>query len=262
MLFYHGNGPRDYARQPHPIRRRQHWECAAILSGRARPTWPPDHPAPPELADTRPALWIFPPGDPHGWVGDRPCQVLIAHLASLPRLVADAVEAQGCGRWSLRPAEIARLRATDRLVTDLLRQRPDAGEVAADLLRGECALIAARRLPRRASRSDDERLVKEALVWFEGHLDQGVGVAAVARAVGLSPAHFRRLVHQVGGQSPRDLLTARRIDRARDLLRRSDESLEEVALASGFASASALSEAFRRATGQRPGAWRGTARSS
>ena len=37
MLFYHGHGTRDYQTSPQPIKRRLHWEFAAILTGQAAP---------------------------------------------------------------------------------------------------------------------------------------------------------------------------------------------------------------------------------
>ena len=74
--------------------------------------------------------------------------------------------------------------------------------------------------------------------------------------MGISLAHMRRLCHQATGRSPRDLLDELRLDRACDYLRNPDRRLEHIAWDCGYNSAVALSQAFLRRFGVRPGKWR------
>ncbi|MFM2091220.1 MAG: hypothetical protein RLZZ127_1709, partial [Planctomycetota bacterium] len=79
------------------------------------------------------------------------------------------------------------------------------------------------------------------------HLDEGAGVAAAARAVGLSEPHFRRLVRAVRGISARDLLAALRRERAGQILAQPGATLAAAAAACGLGSASSLCRLRRRA---------------
>lgn len=254
MLFYHGRGRRDYRRQPLPASRRNHWELAAILAGRARPAGVPAQPG-----DDAPALWIFPPRHAHGWESAHPggCTVCIIHVAACPCLVADAAEEAGHLRIPLDAAARRSLARADALAAALLARRGDAGEIAAELLRGECCRLAVLHLPAtRRGPACGERTLKRALAWLDDHLAAGATLAHAAHAIGVAPSHLRRLAHRHGGRSPRGLLAGLRLERAADLLRRGDGPLEDVAIRCGYASASALSRAFLRRHGVRPGAWR------
>ena len=98
--------------------------------------------------------------------------------------------------------------------------------------------------------------LKRILAWLEAHMHSGVGVDDAAKALHISPAHLRRIAHAVAGRSPRDLLRQLRLDRARDLLRQTEQSLSHIAWSCGYADDVALSNAFQRHLGQRPGSWR------
>ena len=259
MLFYHGRGSRDYHRQPMPLRRRLHWECAAILSGRAAPTLAEAAPLP-----STPALWVFPPGHLHGWASSQAgtCRVCILHLTGIPRLIADAADSAGHLHLPLDPARRRIIDRLDRRLAELLTARPAASEIAAELARGELGILLCPLLAPSASNAGEDaaHLLKRALAWLDSHLHEGAGIDQAARAVAVSPAHLRRLAHAVAGRSPRDLLTQLRLERACDLLRQTDDSLAAIAWACGYADAVALSKAFLRHHGQRPGRWRTAAR--
>lgn len=254
MLFYHGHGARDYHRDPQPLRRRLHWECAAIISGHAAPLFAQG------LADDEsPALWIFPPQQLHGW-GSRHrggCHICTVHLSALPRVLANAVEQQGWLHFPLIGSERRILGRLNRRLTKLLAQRGDVGEVAADLARGEIGCLALPHLKPCPPASDDQaQRLKQALAWLDAHLHEGVGVDDAAQAIALSPAHLRRIAHAVAGRAPRELLNELRLERARDLLRQTTDNLSSIAWACGYADDVALSNAFLRRHGQRPGQWR------
>ena len=89
------------------------------------------------------------------------------------------------------------------------------------------------------------------------HLTEDVGLVELAALVDLSPKHFARAFKQSTGTPPHQFLLQQRIARAKELLARHDGgSISEIALACGFADQSHFTAAFRKATGQPPGAYR------
>lgn len=102
-----------------------------------------------------------------------------------------------------------------------------------------------------------ERLVREAerLIGerFRGH----VTIAEVAREIGVSPSGLRALFGRHREGTPMAYLQAIRVQYALGIIRNSNVSLETVADACGYDSASHLSRHVKRVTGQSPGALRG-----
>jgi AraC-like DNA-binding protein len=79
---------------------------------------------------------------------------------------------------------------------------------------------------------------------------------ALSTEVALSKFYLVRLFAAVLGCAPGAYASARRVERARRLLASSDRSLEAVAEDLGYGTATSLSRAFRRHTGQTPGVYR------
>jgi AraC-like DNA-binding protein len=252
MLFYHGHGERDYGAKPMPIKRRKHWEFAAILTGEAAPVLDNE-----VEQDLKPALWIFPPLQAHGWIGGQ-CDVCVVHLAHAPRPLSTWAEKDGFLRIPLDNADRDRIRSVNGEVRALLESRPEMGEIAADMMRGFLSHIALKYFPKRREHQTNnaEQSIKRTLAWLDEHLDKGVSINDACTAMGISPAHMRRLCHQATGRSPRDLLDELRLDRACDHLRNPDRTLEHIAWDCGHNSAIALSQAFLRRFSVRPGKWR------
>jgi AraC-like DNA-binding protein len=78
----------------------------------------------------------------------------------------------------------------------------------------------------------------------------------LARVACLSPNHLLRTFRQLFGQSPFQMLTRVRLERARELLLRSDVPVSEVCTAVGFASLSSFTGLFKRAYGAPPHKYR------
>jgi AraC-like DNA-binding protein len=81
-------------------------------------------------------------------------------------------------------------------------------------------------------------------------------VAAMARAAHASPSHFARQFRRAFGETPYSYLMTRRIERAKALLRGSDLSINDVALAVGSQSLGTFSTRFREVVGMTPRAYR------
>lgn len=92
---------------------------------------------------------------------------------------------------------------------------------------------------------------------FVAHnLAQPIDVEMMARAAQLSRAYFVRLFTTTVGTPPSDYVFASRIDRAMRMLLATDNPINTIAPACGFADANYFSKAFRRARGCSPGAFR------
>lgn len=83
-----------------------------------------------------------------------------------------------------------------------------------------------------------------------------IGVEEMARAAGLSRAHFSRAFKQAFGESPRAYLLTRRLERAAALLRTTDRSVMDVCLSVGLQSIGSFTTSFTRMYGKSPTAYR------
>src|SRR3954449_7605579 len=83
-----------------------------------------------------------------------------------------------------------------------------------------------------------------------------LGVDDLARAAGLSPAHFSREFRQAFGESPHAYLLTRRLERAAALLRTTDNSVAEICFSVGLQSVGSFTTSFTRTYGVSPTAYR------
>jgi AraC-like DNA-binding protein len=90
---------------------------------------------------------------------------------------------------------------------------------------------------------------------LETHGDRGRSVAAVARAVGLSPFHLIRCFRALFGVTPHQFRTGARLEQARRLLG-DGRSVTDACLAVGFSSPGSFSHLFGRRVGVAPSAYR------
>ncbi len=96
----------------------------------------------------------------------------------------------------------------------------------------------------------------EALQEFERDLSEAVTPAWLAERSSLSPQRLARLTKRLHGLTPGQFITKTRIAAASRLLRETDRSIAEVAVACGFYDHSAFARAFRSATGFTPSGFR------
>jgi AraC family transcriptional regulator len=92
--------------------------------------------------------------------------------------------------------------------------------------------------------------------YVEAHLDDQLTLANLAGVACLSPYHFSRSFKRAVGVGPQRYVMQRRIERAKTLMRRSNQSLAVIAQEVGFADQSHLTSLFRRETGITPGRYR------
>jgi len=78
----------------------------------------------------------------------------------------------------------------------------------------------------------------------------------MARAAGLSRAHFSREFRGAFGESPHGYLLTRRLERAAALLRTTDRSVADICFSVGLQSVGSFTSSFTRRYGRPPTAYR------
>ncbi len=122
--------------------------------------------------------------------------------------------------------------------------------------------------PRRSRRSvesptlDDDRIthVQQMARHIAEHYREALAVQTVAAAAGLHPNYAMTLFRRTTGMSMVDYITRQRVAHAQRLLATTARPILEIALHSGFGSASRFYEAFGRACGKSPRAYRSALR--
>ena len=87
-------------------------------------------------------------------------------------------------------------------------------------------------------------------------LSAGHPVKQVAAHCGLSRSHFEKAFKASLGTPPHRWLVRRRVERAREMLEHTSETIGSIALSCGFADQSHLTRVFHVIVGSSPAAWR------
>ncbi|MBN8708649.1 MAG: helix-turn-helix transcriptional regulator [Verrucomicrobia bacterium] len=258
MLIYVGRGVRRYGESPVALHQRRGWEFQAVLRGAIAPMLPEG----PDFSPKK-RLWLFPPLHQHGWIAGKgsEAEVVVFHFLSLPAPLKTMVE-----RIAL-PLDIALDDEACRRLRDL------AGRVAyywsnpspAMMMCNEQALMELSLLVYESLSKDEAPpaadrsgwfVVQRAMQVFAENLPENLSQEDLARRVGVSASHLRRLFHEVLHLSPKQMLDQMRFQRATQLMADPATKLESVGEQCGFGSASAFSRAFRHHFGCSPQAWR------
>jgi len=230
---------REYAiRTVYPYTRNC-WEFQAFIGGEAM------------LLDTAgehpihaPCICVFAPEVSHGWSA-RPgarCRVAVVHVTALPAPMEEWLGDRRIVQLALSPGAADRI---DKIATDAMdligRSDPRSAfrtlRLVADLF---VALVDAS-APAPALPPEPRTRVDQCLSFWREHLHEGAGIAEAAAALAVSPAHLRRLFHEVLGISPQEALADIRAERAHQLMDPPfNLKREAIAHAVGLSSAPAL----------------------
>jgi len=101
-----------------------------------------------------------------------------------------------------------------------------------------------------------ERQLLQVLDYINDHLDCDIRLASLAQLLGMSQFHFSHLFKQSIGMAPYQYLLQQRVERAKQLLKQTDQSIMDIAFLCGFNSHSHLSKQFRQLTGMSPKTYR------
>jgi AraC-like DNA-binding protein len=91
---------------------------------------------------------------------------------------------------------------------------------------------------------------------MHARLDEPITVERLAGSVGLSPYAFLRRFARTFGATPHAYLTHLRIERAKELLARDEQSVTEICAEVGFESLGSFSALFARRVGESPQKYR------
>ena len=102
--------------------------------------------------------------------------------------------------------------------------------------------------------TDDQ--LRRAIDYIHDHIGEALDLYSISRAAGLSAFHFARLFKAATGASPFQFVTRTRMDRAKELLRKTRLPISDIAERVGYRQPSHFSARFRSVLGFRPDAYR------
>jgi AraC family transcriptional regulator len=131
-----------------------------------------------------------------------------------------------------------------------------ASSLAARLVQNQLTRSRPQPLPCVGREGLDRRRLARVLDHIEANLEGDLAVDALASIACLSRFHFARAFKAAVGRSPHRYVSAKRLERAKTLLARSDRPLVDIALALDFSCQANFTRAFRQSTGRTPGQYR------
>lgn len=251
MLIYFNRGTRDFTDRPVPLNSRAAWEFYISLSGGIQPLLP--GPTTEEGFRER-TLWAFPHKHAHGWVGEADVDRLVFHFTAVPGELEKLLPSRGYYRTPLTAKDCRHLRQLAHLAEQVILYPTRLVFLQTQGLVTELSLITLREIAhpplsrRRMARSRTE----QALAWYSEHLSDAPTLAEVANAIRVSPTHLRRLFQQAIGERPYRTMNRIRMQRAENLLKGSDTTLDVIAAQVGLSNGSALSRAVKTFFGITP----------
>ena len=167
--------------------------------------------------------------------------------------MATAVKLGKIGRQALTREKLSTLAAEIRTILAFADLNAAAAAYATS--KGEVLLADDPEAVGWTAAAHDEHVAR-ALALVHGAPERDWTIATLGAEVGLSRSSFAARFQSVMGQPPLTYLTTWRMHRARGLLRDPAISIAQIASRVGYASAAAFTAAFKRDTGDAPGAWR------
>lgn len=213
-------------------------------------------------------LLIVPEGMPHyGLEMEDVVMLTIALCSHCMRggwgsLLTQAIGDVRRGKSAVRRLGVERTARVERIVESLrteLEEQSSKSDLMVDGLMSQLAVEIDR-----ADEVDVENgtndarshIVMDALEVVRARAHEAISLSDVARTVGRSPAHLATMVKEETGRTVVEWVTHARMAVARRLLISSDDTIEAIADAVGYASPSHFHRTFRREHSYTPDAWR------
>jgi AraC family transcriptional regulator len=194
------------------------------------------------------------------WEGDENCLKIQLPETFLKRVAEESLGKDG-DRLTLVPTFQYRhqqLAAIAHLVMGEVQQRQPGGALYLDSLANALAVqllrhhgTASAQLPSYEGGLPMYQL-NQVLDYIDAGLTEDIKLADLAELLGMSPFHFGRMFKQSLGISPHQYVIQQRVERAKRLLKQTDQAIIDIALDCGFNSHSHLSKQFRQVTGLTP----------
>lgn len=221
-------------------------------------------------------VFFVPPEQPHGFADVR--GLGLVNVLFLPRRLAEITDelrgmagwqalfesepkyrdAQGfAGHLRLPPEELERVAALVRELDEESRRYEKGGVAMVGALFTQLVVRLARSYGAHASPAGRRLLaVQRTIRHIEDRHAEAVGLNVLAKTAGMSLSTYKRAFKAVTGTSPIDYLLQTRLTHACHLLRETDKTVTEAALAAGFGDGNYFARQFRARMGCTPREWR------
>jgi AraC family transcriptional regulator of adaptative response/methylated-DNA-[protein]-cysteine methyltransferase len=114
---------------------------------------------------------------------------------------------------------------------------------------------ACRRCAPESSLAPAERTVQRACAYLEAHLDEPVTLEALGREIGVSPYHLQKMFKRMTGVSPKEYVSARRMERLKGRLQQGD-GVADATYEAGYGSGSRVYEQANAQLGMTPATYK------
>jgi AraC family transcriptional regulator len=144
-------------------------------------------------------------------------------------------------------------------MTDLVRENGDGGDSAIAELYAKILFLRVESSPPKDEQPDQRRariLIGTLRDKIASGLHKPWSAQLLAEVAGFSTTHLNRLFRTTLGTAPMALVRELRMDRAKELLRRTDYPVAAIAGSVGYADQFAFSAAFKRTVGMNPREYR------
>jgi AraC family transcriptional regulator len=94
--------------------------------------------------------------------------------------------------------------------------------------------------------------LQHAIEYIHTYLDRDLSLVEIAEVINISPTYFASLFKRATGNSPHQYVIQQRVERAKEMISKTDLSIADIALEVGFSSHSHLTQQFKRLTGVTP----------
>jgi AraC family transcriptional regulator len=131
-----------------------------------------------------------------------------------------------------------------------------AVSLAARLMHSHSGLSPDKDLEQLSHQGLDRRRLTRVKEYIAANFEGDLTIAELAKVACLSQFHFARAFKAAVGQSPHQYVSAQRLERAKEMPTRGDQSLLDITVALSFSSQANLTRAFRVGAGMTPGQFR------
>ncbi len=214
---------------------------------------------------------VIPPGSAHRGLHN------VRSPSTICGLALDASRTRAWKNTTFTAADVRRLRAAleqssgkvcllnsslrwlvRRLMDEIVKYpaQPDSANVQTALRTLVCAVLVESMFQMLSPPTEPKESVAAAIAFFRRRLREPVQMPDLVRHLGFSRARTFELFKSQTGLTPNDYLQRLRIEKARELLHTTTQSMTEIALETGFGSGQYFCTVFRRYTGLTPAGYR------